>query len=951
MPKSNTTAIVNNGPSSTYGNIWVSAKSPVFNIQVPITINLLNNSASNAVLAHATTLPNGTAEFKNVSSSYNYQATGDTNQSATSIIYDFETSATPVFTVASKGNITQYVSVWESSRISAKVVGTAVNPANNQWGMATDTTVSNGTFDIGTAATTSGGPFSLTFYNTSVLFNDTVLSSENFNIIIENSIVTFENVNTVIAYVPYAHLVVKNSIIYLPNFVSTYNQQYALNWSVINSTIVGGGSECTQIGGSYTNSTVYDVASYPTSGYTHSVANFTQSSVLNSTLTWNYDLNMSHSLVQNSLIYDWIGGPCFINNSVLNSAQWDFSTSSNPSAEVHGYNDVFNLTRGYFSLSGYQYMAMGMQGNATGSINSISSILLNRVDLRFIMPTGENSTEFYSASRTLSMAAQTVIINNSFVAVNITPFPDAGIGGNTLFLNNDYFDQFTNLSAQVGYLEGLTSSFNPLLDIVGHYKTTISYSMFSGVNMFLLSGGNPPGQSASLAYSHDIFENYVIGSARSNIGGPSTNPNFNGVISNSTFKNVLFNATVYDKSTANYPYVGLDWSFIGNSGLRPPRPAVNNYWSYIHNTFDSFIPGPTTALGSGGVLWLANQETQFNITDNLFKNSPAYSKPVSFQNGSYYTAPYTSDIDATTGYTTITGNWFLNLSNQTLPIVGSGSSDVGGASPILNITNNHFYWSPPILSSIIPFNRTTNIIQAYGPKDYRTGNPTISGIGYELPLDTNGTLYTISGNNQYLYNTTITQNNSYGGAGSGGISEWGLSNTEFVYSWVFCPDVNTLSGTPTISYSNGLVGGPQPNFTWQGYKYTESVEPSYISVGANSTKAPPVDLQFQTSTPGTLRTVDIYENGALWGNETVRANTQGVVTVSYDPSTQPLDPIFSLVPLTSSPPPPLPPAIVHAPDNVRLFLFVAAAGFGGFMLAAIAAYTLTGSKKGRKRQL
>ena len=91
-------------------------------------------------------------------------------------------------------------------------------------------------------------------------------------------------------------------------------------------------------------------------------------------------------------------------------------------------------------------------------------------------------------------------------------------------------------------------------------------------------------------------------------------------------------------------------------------------------------------------------------------------------------------------------------------------------------------------------------------------------------------------------------------------------------------------------------------------------------------------------------------SSALWGNETVRANTQGVVSVSYDPSTQPLDPIFALAPLASPPPPP-PPAIVHAPNNVRLFLFVAAAGFGGFMLAAIAAYTLTGSKKGRKRQL
>ena len=130
--------------------------------------------------------------------------------------------------------------------------------------------------------------------------------------------------------------------------------------------------------------------------------------------------------------------------------------------------------------------------------------------------------------------------------------------------------------------------------------------------------------------------------------------------------------------------------------------------------------------------------------------------------------------------------------------------------------------------------------------------------------------------------------------------------------------MNVSSGVPDISYANGLVGGPQPNFTWQGYTYTENVEPSYVEVGVNSTVSssiakihPAVAPSVVVSLVGTpytqylLTETDMTGGGGI-SKQTVETNGQGLVNVTYDPAYMTSLMLFSLGPLASggsSPPP------------------------------------------------
>ena len=116
------------------------------------------------------------------------------------------------------------------------------------------------------------------------------------------------------------------------------------------------------------------------------------------------------------------------------------------------------------------------------------------------------------------------------------------------------------------------------------------------------------------------------------------------------------------------------------------------------------------------------------------------------------------------------------------------------------------------------------------------------------------------------------------------------------------------SDAPVISYYNGLVGGPQPNFEWKGYDYTESVEKDYIKIGVNSSSAPNVTLSFK-ATPGELYDVNMVNGNNTTLVEQVLSNN-GYINVTYNPAKMPLDPTFSVSPVTcvvAPAPPPLPP--------------------------------------------
>ena len=99
-----------------------------------------------------------------------------------------------------------------------------------------------------------------------------------------------------------------------------------------------------------------------------------------------------------------------------------------------------------------------------------------------------------------------------------------------------------------------------------------------------------------------------------------------------------------------------------------------------------------------------------------------------------------------------------------------------------------------------------------------------------------------------------------------------------------------------------MNGGPQPNFIWKGYNYSESVEPTYIKVGVNSSKAPSIDLQF-SGVPGIKYLVQAFSRGSEFESFVENASSSGILNATYNPATMPLDPTFEVSPYVA----PLPP--------------------------------------------
>ena len=224
--------------------------------------------------------------------------------------------------------------------------------------------------------------------------------------------------------------------------------------------------------------------------------------------------------------------------------------------------------------------------------------------------------------------------------------------------------------------------------------------------------------------------------------------------------------------------------------------------------------------------------------------------------------------------------------------------------------------------------------------------PTQSLISYENVIGYNTTVVSEEGS-QYVWNTSVLQPNPFNVHNATSPPSTSYLSSPYMntsWSWGIAPDVNTQSGIATISYANGLVGGPQPNFIWKGYNYSESVEPTYIQVGVNSSKAPSIVIQFQGN-PGQQYYVQVINGNSMVENISVvgQQNT-GIVDVTYNPAIMPLDPIFNLYTPSSPTPAPIPvPAPVKQPFDYTKFIVIS----GGLLAIIALAYYYGKSNKGR----
>ena len=132
-------------------------------------------------------------------------------------------------------------------------------------------------------------------------------------------------------------------------------------------------------------------------------------------------------------------------------------------------------------------------------------------------------------------------------------------------------------------------------------------------------------------------------------------------------------------------------------------------------------------------------------------------------------------------------------------------------------------------------------------------------------------------------------------------SVWGSTQWSLWYGTPFAyPGESPLLVTP-----NGYYMGTGENFTWNGYNYSASVEPTSIEIGVNSTRAPRLTVAFSGLNVGEAYALEEYNSssGALINgpaNHYVYPTSQGWVNTTYDPATMPTDPtVFVLDPTNS----------------------------------------------------
>jgi hypothetical protein len=352
---------------------------------------------------------------------------------------------------------------------------------------------------------------------------------------------------------------------------------------------------------------------------------------------------------------------------------------------------------------------------------------------------------------------------------------------------------------------------------------------------------------------NDLFWGYL---------SPVTLVQFNLVRGHSVSHMVLSNNT-FGPSYTNRTLMNATLYTLGNNGLTTIGAAGTAYSNITHNTFLAF-PSANNGLASefNGVFTNMSYNAFYDnesLGPDPYGNGAPSMALQPFSNMFGFGGPSSSSLKMS-----VTNNWFMNLNAYDVPWV---ILNLSSSSTTLTTSGNRYFFSPVDGLTSVP-------VQDYDALVYNTSNSLIKW-----------------GDSAPIYNTTTKASS---------IPDFrSMFLASQIFAWAIAPDVNISGGVPVLSYSNGLVAGPQPDFYWHGYNYSEEVEPSYIEVGVNSSRAPPVIAQFTNLTPGSDYTVTEYDHGSQLGAVNYYANAQGIVNQTFDPATMPLDPIFAIAPAGS----------------------------------------------------
>lgn len=932
MPVANSTVSISNGPTAVdTASVYINAYVGWWTGSIPqMTVRLKNYSATgNPIIASVVTASNGTASFTNVNPSFSYDYIIEGNQSATAVDYGMATSLNTTFSISAGSNHVQYNFMNIAGINSgATITGTSMPlGTTGDWAISANTTIKGGSIILGVPISGPAYHVYLNFTNT-ILYIDgpdsgrTPSTAFDMTINFVNSSVIFLTQSPY--FIGYTNVSFVHSAIIGSSIGSSFGRNtFSIENGYAFASIFTGGIDAAYQsegwGGTYVNSVFKDgnfsltsLSPPPDFIKGQSVAIFSHSEICNSSLEAGYEIYLNNSVVIGSPVRasNTSGTVSMSNTSMMISSDTPYIPSGGTSAYLtRGINDKFSYVYPTgLSLAAYDTDASDILLSITGGLSHNIS---------------------YSCFNFTQTPRRTVTINGG----NLTLFEDV--------VNANYtIPQEISLSANAT----TNLAFSSVLKFDISKNLNASYTTFNGTGNILLWS-----EEGNATYKHDLWENYLVGNAYaifSMYSGVPTGYLMHVSFFNDTFQNVIYNATVFHNfETKLYGPIGTNWlydtNFNGQS--KPLGIFVMNY-----TTFKAFPIGPYNLFASGDVLLGANGVTAY-ISHDKFLNSPTYvAAPQTYANGTAYLAPFGADINIGAGSNYITDSYFLNLTNGLLPIQGIEITQGSGWKPYISLTNNYYFYA-----NIAPYGNVDpngwslkNQTLSTPTDHWLTTNPLISTMGYEMPLDTNGTIVAAGQMDQYVYNSTLQQHNAvYTGASGNGI-------TLDAWAWVIAPDVNTLSGTPTISYQNGLVGGPQPNFLWKGYDYSESVEPTYIQIGVNSSKAPAVNLEFNNLMKATAYIVYVYDNGTLWKDWAFNSNSSTNYTVVYNPANMPLDPTILVTPWTAPPPSPPPtkgPISVISLGQSMWYYLEQPYVFIPLAIVAVAAMVLiSGNKKGRR---
>lgn len=842
LPASGTTVPTSGGGS---GSVWFSeGVNTGTNFYPPqLYVTLYSGSST---LASGYTADNGSVGFTNLNtaSSYGLRVDGWSNpdsgvryfMSNTSLSFSFSNGNTRVIRDSSIRGISSTTSSsivaptgnspWYFNTSATIAGGVTYVSTNLDFGSGVTVTFSDAEVFFNESYTPTGAPGQVRFYNSTVYFLST--ANPEFQ--------STPGILNVIAY---------DSIFYGVGASSLPGGNGGIELGFINATSSYFGYLDTGSGevfGTFYNDIFANSTGIAFSSNSPTTTTLLYTSIYDTSLTGGSSqtgtINFTHASTFNCTYFFYVQ-TFDLYNSILNT------TIQYAPGSIIGFLHVtqFNVYRSTLTVTVPSY-ATRSTASWNSYYNSMPSSVRNYGDLQYYLP-------------------QVANISNSILTAG---FPNVNTTWNlpNVFYN-DIFD-FNYTSSQVSRIvDGYNS--NPVITLAGRqsFNTYVdSYFTYSTINLATWAFMRPGINGHNVTYSHDYFPYIFAGPTYSYFRLFSANPAWQQYadFSNDTFGAVFMNYN---------DFVQTQSKIITRSGVADiwTNTHTNVDWNYYpvlninHVTFMSPMLAGGGSNGIPGVIELSERVIA-NISYNLFENSPSAQLGASGQSiwNTWAAEPYSEDILASAGIDVqISHNWFLNLSNQTVPIGTDQVYQNGGTGGNITLTDNHFFWKPESFQMYMPNENwsTSQYIAGFGPQDSIIGGNNISRMMYEMPIGYSSTVRGVSGGS-YVFNTTVGQK-----APSYYMTNPVNHYDPATWSWAIIPSFVWTRSSYVLQYQG--MGGPQPNFTFAGHSYREALEPNMTYVSADSVNAPSIPLAFSflNTNSSQIRTYYLYQLNATAG--------------------------------------------------------------------------------------